>query len=121
LVAHHADASFGNVVVTPAGNSIHDVHVLRGETTATITWRTEEPATSVISYGTSPTYELGTMVENTPVQEHALTLNDLIPGQRYHFEIACTFEDGSVSRSPNMTFKTVAPSNLRSDEFNLSA
>ena len=58
-----------------------------GETRATISWTTDEPATSTLDFGPSTGY--GTHLERGDlVQDHRFELADLTPGTVYHFKVA---------------------------------
>ncbi len=85
--------------ITITGVSVDDV----GETGATITWSTNMPASSSVSYGN--TTSLGfTTSEATLVEEHAITLEGLEPGTRYYFEVQSSTGDGSAATDNNGGF-----------------
>ena len=78
------------VYAAPLANSsgfINSVAVSPWDTTATITWTTQSPATGQVSYG--PTAALGstTPLESTPGTSHVATLNGLTPGGTYFYQI----------------------------------
>jgi uncharacterized repeat protein (TIGR02543 family) len=125
LVAHRVDASFGDVSITPGPFEdviqpvISDIQVTTGETWATITWTTNEPATSTVSYGPSPAYEDGSVTDSALVTEHTITLTDLFQGTLYHYQIASADERGNVANSADLTFRTTGvASSIVSDDFN---
>jgi hypothetical protein len=61
LLAHHVDATFGEVTVSPLPLEVSEVAVSTTASTATLSWRTDEPATGTVSYGLTPAYELGSV------------------------------------------------------------
>jgi hypothetical protein len=66
LVAHRADASFGDVTITPGPFDdtppvISNVQVMPSETTAMITWTTDEPATSGVAWTMARARRMGTV------------------------------------------------------------
>ncbi len=65
-------------------------------TTATVSWATNESASSLVAYGTTPAY--GSIVsDSTPVTSHSLTLNSLTCNTTYHYQITSVGSAGSAS------------------------
>jgi phosphodiesterase/alkaline phosphatase D-like protein len=64
-----------NVAATVTGMSV------------TFTWTTDEPATSEVEYGTSPSYGLITSHDMTLVTEHRVSLTGLSPQTTYHYMV----------------------------------
>jgi uncharacterized repeat protein (TIGR02543 family) len=123
LVSHRTDASFGDVTITPGPFDdtppvISDVQVIPSETTAMITWTTDEPATSRVDYGESSSY--GDSVDDSAlVAEHAITLTGLISGTLYHYQITSVDGNDNATQSTDLTFRTAStPSSIVSDDFN---
>jgi chitodextrinase len=117
LVAHHIDVSFGDVVVTPLGTppapdttppSISDVQVSVTDTTATVTWQTDEPASSAVSYGPTSAYEDGTISDPSLVTSHTITLTDLQPESQYFFRVSSVDGSGNSASGTNLSFTTEA-------------
>lgn len=78
------------------------------ETEATITWTTDEAATSVVNYG--PTAALGSVESGTgSVTSHSVTLTGLTPGTEYFFKVESADQSGNVSTSSQTSFTTVTP------------
>ncbi len=77
------------------------------ETTATITWGTDEVSDSQVSYGTGIGYGLNASA-GANVVVHSLTLVDLLPGTEYHYQIHSTDPSGNLASSMDKTFTTVA-------------
>jgi len=70
------------------------------ENRATLFWTTDEPATSVVDYGTTTGYG-GHLEFGELVQEHQVALEHLDPGTVYHFKVGSTDLAGhAVSTDP---------------------
>lgn len=108
VVAHHVDITVGNVIVTrlpdPNPPVISSIAVRAGPTSATITWRTNEPASSAVSYGLTAAYESGTVSDPTPKLVHSISLDGLSTGQVYHFRISSVDIDGNAANSGDLQF-----------------
>ena len=125
LVAHQVDASFGDVAVTPGPflddtipPVISNIQIVRRETSATVTWATNEPATSSVAYGRSPAYEGGTVVDSALLTQHAITLTGLISETLYHCQVTSVDHSGNAASSVDLTFKTTGSSSaFASDDF----
>jgi hypothetical protein len=127
LVAHHVDVTFGDVTVVPVSDTtapvISNIQVITGQTTAMITWTTDEPATSTVAYGETPTYENGNVNDDTFVTQHTIVLPDLVPETAYHYQITSADGSGNAASSTDRTFTTSSssgsdPSGIVSDDFN---
>jgi predicted CXXCH cytochrome family protein len=81
----------------------------------TITWTTNEGATSWIDWGVTTAYELGNQSSGTPfgnnvrVTSHAVQMTGLTPGTTYHYRIRTADALGNTSYSADFTYKPVAP------------
>jgi hypothetical protein len=75
---------------------------------ATVTWSTDEPASSLLEYGRTAT--LGTQVSDSArVTEHSIELSNLSPGTTYHFRVTSADTGGNTATSPSgapATFQT---------------
>ena len=65
------------------------------DTSATITWETDEPSDSVVNYGTSIPPN-STKSDTTMVIFHSVTLTGLIPATTYNYEVASTDAAGNT-------------------------
>jgi len=78
---------------------------------AEITWVTDEPATSQVSYGTSTMY--GTLqpsqTDTTLTTYHDVILNGLSPNTTFHYKVVSRDADGNERSSPDASFATAAP------------
>ena len=108
LLAHYADATFGDVLVTSLDETmpaISGAEAEPGETTATITWTTDEPSFTQLAYGTSEAHR--TVIEDrTTKTEHRVELGGLLEGTTYHYRITSTDPSGNATTTEDATFKT---------------
>jgi peroxiredoxin/RNA polymerase subunit RPABC4/transcription elongation factor Spt4 len=78
---------------------------------AEITWKTDEAATSQVSYGTSAGY--GTLqpsqTDTTLATFHDVILYGLSPQTTFHYKVVSRDADGNERSSPDATFVTPAP------------
>ncbi len=71
----------------------------------TITWTTDEPATSKVYYGLTTSYG-NTAYDGSYVTSHSVTLTGLSAGTTYHFMVESADQAGNVSQSSDYTFTT---------------
>lgn|GEM_PF-710084 len=84
--------------------NIHEDNV--GETSADIVWSTNEPATSVVRYGTvSGTYP-NTVSDSTQELNHQLTLTDLAVATTYYYVVESTDATSNTTTSDEHSFTT---------------
>jgi cytochrome c-type biogenesis protein len=90
--------------------SIQSVIPSTTEIGATITWKTDEPATSQIKYGKTETYDQTTPIDKNLTINHNVTLTKLDSGTTYNFTIMSKDAAGNEAASAsNQTFKTLTP------------
>ena len=85
-----------------------------GNYSATITWYTDEPASSQVEYGTSTSYGLITPAQPqddptqgyTGVQSHTVYLSKLPSNKTHHFRVKSKDINGNEQVSGDYTFKT---------------
>ena len=65
------------------------------ETGATITWKTDEPATSQVNYGKTETYGSTTPLDTNLSTSHSVTLTGLDPNTTYNFKVISTDAAGN--------------------------
>ena len=78
------------------------------ETTATISWTTDEPATSQVEYGETSAYGLITPLDNDLVTSHSVSLTGLDPDTTYHFIVKSEDLAGNEAISGDHNFTTVS-------------
>ncbi len=89
--------------VTPPVTS--GVNVTPGITTASISWTTDEPATSVLYIG--PTTSYGTASTSLGTTNHSVSLTGLTSATTYHYIIVATDAAGNTSTTSDATFNTI--------------
>lgn len=79
------------------------------QTTATITWTTNESATSAVNYGTTTSYGASSSSATLRTSQ-SITLSGLTPGTTYNFQVSSADASNNLATSTNLTFRTVATS-----------
>jgi len=97
--------TLGQVDTTPPLISEVDVSD-RSESTATISWVTDEPATSRVEYGITDAYGLTTPSDEELTTSHNITLTGLEPDITYYFRVKS--EDASGNEAISETARTFA-------------
>lgn len=77
------------------------------ETSVTISWSTSEAANSVVDFGVTLAFELGSSTNSDFVTAHAISLTGLSSGTSYYFRIKSTDPSGNMSTSATQTFSTL--------------
>jgi hypothetical protein len=75
---------------------------------ATVSWTTDKPAMSQVSYGLKATYGSLSAFNASPVTTHSIILTALTPGTKYNLAALSANSMGQVGTSANATFTTVA-------------
>ena len=75
-------------------------------TAATITWRTDQNATSQVEYGLTTAYGTTTPVDPAMVRDHTVRLTGLEPNTSYQYRVISTDGSGNRARSGNYGFAT---------------
>ena len=115
ITAHFA------VDTTPIEISNASIEVMPGGTLATVTWNTDVPGTSVVDYGETTLYEIGTETKEELETEHTVLLSGLTPDTFYHLQITSVDEFGHTVSTEDMTFTTSNSSGIFSDDFSACA
>ena len=76
------------------------------QTGATVTWTTNEMATSQVDYGATASYGTTTPLDNTMAQSHSVSLSGLTPGTLYHFRARSKDAAANEGLGPDATFTT---------------
>lgn len=79
---------------------------------ATITWTTNEPATSQVDYGTTMAYGASSPFASALVGAHSVALTGLSPATTYHYRVQSADGSGNMSLSGDFTFTTFAAAPL---------
>ncbi|HUZ93271.1 MAG TPA: Ig-like domain-containing protein [Candidatus Paceibacterota bacterium] len=83
------------------------------DTTATITWNTDQPTNSQVAYGTTTNYTASTMLNTNLMASHSVALSGLSQDATYHFSVMSVNASGTKATSSDQTF-TTAPTNSSS-------
>ncbi|MGA9117424.1 MAG: invasin domain 3-containing protein [Bacteroidota bacterium] len=108
----------GGIAIDDVPPVISNIQTSATGTTATITWNTDEAATSEVSFGPSAAYENGTVRDTILQTSHTLTLRGLLPASLYHFRVSSLDSSDNRTDAPDSTFTTGAASTIVSDDFN---
>jgi hypothetical protein len=84
---------------------ISALHTTVTQDSATITWTTDEPATSVVDHGPDTSYGTSTTAPGL-VTNHAVTLTGLSPQTPYHFRVHAADAVGNTATSADGQFTT---------------
>lgn len=119
--AQSSDATFATdalpVVTVPdtiapsVTTTVSNVTVTRiSPSSATVTWTTNEAATSIVRYGTTTGY--GSIVRDSEgMTSHTVLLRSLAAARTYHFQVES--QGSSVAQSADGTFRTLAATSTR--------
>jgi LmbE family N-acetylglucosaminyl deacetylase/regulation of enolase protein 1 (concanavalin A-like superfamily) len=89
---------------------------------ATVTWTTNEPATSEVRHGSTTAYEAGAVTRDGFRHSHSIVLHGLACGSTYHFQVRSRDAAGNEAASADRTLTTSScPAAVSSDEFNTAA
>src|SRR5574341_595898 len=73
---------------------------------ATVTWTTNEPATSLVEYGLTTSYGASSALNSTRVTAHSRTVSGLSAASLYHYRVISTDAAGNTAVSADYTFTT---------------
>ena len=79
------------------------------DSSAGISWLTNEPATAQVEFGTTPALGQFTVATTTPDTAHTVALNQLLAGTTYFYTAIAVDVAGNVARSDTLAFTTLAP------------
>ncbi|HWA27366.1 MAG TPA: LamG-like jellyroll fold domain-containing protein [Lacunisphaera sp.] len=78
------------------------------QTTATISWTTNENATSQVNYGLTSSYGSSSADTNS-VLAHEIVLTSLTPGTTYHYQVTSVDAASNANSTSDATFTTAGP------------
>lgn len=93
------------LVIDTANPTISSIASSTTANSATITWTTNEPATSTIRYGLSASYGTATS-SDMATTTHSYALSGLAASSTYHFQISIADAAGNIATSSDQTFTT---------------
>jgi hypothetical protein len=73
---------------------------------ATVSWTTDEPATTQVEYGTTTAYGSATAPDGSLGTSHSQALSGLTAGTVYHYRVKSADAAGNLATSPDATFTT---------------
>jgi hypothetical protein len=91
-------AGYGSDPTPPAISALRATPNADG--TATVTWRTDEPSTSRVRFGTSAESLTGDAGASALVRDHSVTLTGLSAATRYSYRVSSADAAGAVASSP---------------------
>ena len=106
--ATSSTASFSPKDVTPP--VVTGLTATGSGTSATVTWATDEPATSTVNYGTSATALTSTATVAGLVTSHSVPLTGLAANTRYYYQVVSADAAGNSTTAPSGNPASYAPS-----------
>jgi len=76
---------------------------------ATISWSTNEPATSQVEYGTTEALGLSADLDTSLVTDHSVSLTDLANSTTYYYKVKSKDTTGNLATSKVYNFTTLSP------------
>lgn len=95
-------AGCGRAVLVISNVSVTDIT----DSSATITWTTNLPATSRVQYGTTTNYQVMTEHDATLVTDHSMVIDRLTSEMIYHFVVKSIDAEYVLATSDDATFTT---------------
>lgn len=74
------------------------------ETSATISWTTDEAADTKVEYGTTASYGSATTLNSSEVTSHSQTISGLSASTLYHYRVLSRDSSGNLAASSDYTF-----------------
>jgi hypothetical protein len=100
------------VFTTQPGPVISAVAHTQTQTTANITWTTDQSCDSQVDYGTTAAYGSSTALDPTLAVSHSQSLSGLMAGTLYHFRVKSRNSSGVLTTSGDFTL-TTTPANTQ--------
>lgn len=86
---------------------IHSIAISNvSDRSATISWETNEPSENLVAFGPTSAYGANTGLNTEFNLSHSVTLSNLAPGSRQHFQIHVRDSAGNIKSSTNYQFVT---------------
>jgi parallel beta-helix repeat protein len=79
------------------------------ETSAVVSWITDEPSNTQLSYGLDTNYELSEPTDNSYITSHTVSIDRLNPSTTYHIKLKSTDSAGNEGVSNDITVVTLTP------------
>jgi hypothetical protein len=94
---------------------ISNVQSTPAPTSAIITWETDEPANSLVKYGTQPGIYPESETDPAYVTQHSIALTGLLNSTTYYFVVNSTDQGGNPAQSPEYSLTTTTPKGICED------
>ena len=94
------------ITVDSTSPNISSISVTASETTADISWTTDEPADSLIDFSPVSTFIASSTPDTNLVTTHSISLLELNSCTTYYYRVKSVDENNNVSFSPSSTFTT---------------
>jgi hypothetical protein len=104
------NSSFATTAPGPVISNVATTNV--ASTSVTVTWTTDQPASSLVNYGTSTAYGASSTLNSTLGTSHTVILTGLTPGTAYDFDVVSANAGGLSTTSANAVFATESLSSL---------
>lgn len=78
------------------------------QATTTISWMTDEPASSQVSFGLDTNYSASTALDTSLVTSHLVLLPELVASTTYHYIVVSKDASGNTATSSDQTFTTTS-------------
>jgi len=108
-----AAGSGGGTTFSGESFAISMVSVTKSETEAEVSWQTNQFATSVIFWGETLEYEIGSLSSSVPSSDHKFTITGLSSGKKYYYRIESTNASGQRAGLVGETLRTNVISDLK--------
>ncbi len=111
-----ADRTFTTTASTPADTTAPTISSVSAgsvtSTSATITWTTNESATTQIQYGTTTAYGATTALNSSLLTTHAQALTGLTAATTYQYRVLSRDAAGNLATSGNFTVTTLPAADI---------
>jgi len=108
----NASCSLNTPVISPPDTTPPVISTISSsavtQTTATVSWTTNEAADSQISYGVTTIYGSQTSLNSSLVTSHSISLTGLSANTVYHYQVLSKDAAGNLASSPDNSFTTGA-------------
>ncbi|MBU1132518.1 fibronectin type III domain-containing protein [Patescibacteria group bacterium] len=91
--------------IPPVISNVRAINIT--DISAVITWDTNENATSIVEYGLTTSYEIGSGSSGELVLSHSIPLSGLTPDTEYHFHVLSRDGAGNLAASGDYVFRTL--------------
>ncbi|MES2986221.1 MAG: fibronectin type III domain-containing protein, partial [Patescibacteria group bacterium] len=105
--ATSSERTFRTTTTDTTSPTISSIASSTTNTTATITWTTNETASSSLAYGVTTAYG-ATSSSGSFVTSHSVSLTSLSPSTTYNYRIHVYDSSGNLTSSSNLTFTTTS-------------